>query len=79
MSSIADLQETLTDFNSCQSSTSSSGSSDEGSVDFEEKKGFQTVNDKKREKRNKRKIALTPHKDQFLKKPKQNVSPKLSI
>ena len=78
-SNIADIQESLSDFNSCAESTgeiSSSSEEDEDSLEKDTNYGFKTVNDKKREKRNKRKLALTPGKEEFLKKPNTQLSPK---
>ena len=67
-SNIYEIQESLTDFNSCLDSSSSS----EEEVDaIKGDNGFKTVNDKKREKKKKRKLKLTPGKEQFLKK--QNI------
>ena len=71
---IADLKETLSDFNSCHESLGElSGSSDEGQENLEH--AFKTVNDKKREKKKKRKLALTPGKEQFLKRANTQASP----
>ena len=84
MSNIADIHDALSDFNSCQESfgeqSSSSdadvGSSDEDAGALEKRNGFLTANEKKRLKKFKRKLALTPGKEQFLKKPNTQVSPK---
>ena len=63
------MHEQFSDFGSCLSSLSSSESSD--SVDETESLGgFQTLNEKKRIKRQKRKLRETPNKEEFLvKKP----------
>ena len=73
---IADIQDTLSDFNSCIEST---GESSEDEEDFLKKKPFDTantLNDKKRQKRLKRKLNLTPGREDFLKKPNNQISPK---
>ena len=68
-SNIADIQESLSDFNSCQESSAGSSSSEEENSLEEKQNGFLTVNEINRQKRNKRKLALTPRKEEFLKKP----------
>ena len=86
---IDDISEALSDFNSCNESIAepSSSSSDESDAqDHTENSensenglsniGFQTANDKKRCKKYKRKLKLTPGKEQFLKKPNNKASPK---
>ena len=64
---IKNLCEPLTDFNSCVSSTEES-SDNADNEDEESGNKFETMNEKKRAKRNKRKNSLTPNKDSFLKK-----------
>ena len=60
------ISEHLSDFGSCLSMSSSDGDSMEENG---ASAGFQTLNEKKRNKKKKRKLKLTPGKDQFLKKP----------
>ena len=75
LSSIADMKETLSDFNSCvESSSDSSGEEDFRKANKSEVP--KTINEKKRLKKLKRKLALTPGKDQFMKKPNTHCSPK---
>ena len=64
---IKNLCEPLSDFNSCVSSTEES-SDNADNEDEESGNKFETMNEKKRAKRNKRKNSLTPNKDSFLKK-----------
>ena len=63
------ISEQLSEFGSCVSSTNGS-SGDENSEDGEssENGGFKTMNERKRNKKNKRKLKLTPGKDAFMKK-----------
>ena len=75
LSSISQIQESLSDFNSCVESQESSSSSSEGEADLKQNEDFKTANEKKREKKNKRKIKWTPNKDQFLKKQNIQTSP----
>ena len=67
----------LSDFNSCVSSPDMSDtSSDEEDIENKhEKPAFKTANEKKRAKKVKRKLNLTPGKDQFLKKQNTQISP----
>ena len=52
LANIADIQESLTDFNSCQDSSSESSSAEEdGSLKKEEHNGFLTVNERNRHKK----------------------------
>ena len=60
------ISEHLSDFGSCLSMSSSDSDSVE---DIGASGGFQTLNEKKRNKKKKRKLKLTPGKEQFLKKP----------
>ena len=60
------VSEQLSDFGSCLSSLSTSDESEPGG---ETAGGFQTMNEKKRNKKNKRKLKISPDKEQFLKKP----------
>ena len=79
LKNIADITETLSDFNSCAESLgeSSSSSSDESEPPLDkENEGFKTMNDRKRKKKAKRRLALTPGKEQFLKKQNTKISPK---
>ena len=63
------LTEQLSDIGSCVEELSSdSGTGNENSEE-EKSGGFKTLNEKKRNKKTKRKLKLTPGKDQFLKKP----------
>ena len=61
---LRDMTERLSDFNSCLSYSSSSGDDDES----DKPKSWQTLNERKRNRKAKRKHSLTPNKDQFLKK-----------
>ena len=73
----ADVHES--DFNSCaQSFGEASDSSDEdaASPKIDGVGGSKTVNERKRDKRNRRKLASTPDKEQFLKKLDTKLSPK---
>ena len=75
LSSLADIQNSLSDFNSCVESTNDgTSSSDEAETGKEISEG-KTANDKKREKKRKRKLACTPEKEQFLKKQNLKISP----
>ena len=71
---IKEFQESLSDFNSCVES--SGDSSDEANADLKDDTGFKTANERKRAKKLKRKLNLTPGKQEFLKKPNTNTSPK---
>ena len=71
MSNISQIQESLSDFNSCLESSSS----DEEASVLEEESVLKTANEKKREKKKKRKLKLTPGKEQFLKKQNTQISP----
>ena len=62
------ITDQLSEFGSCLSNSSSS-SSDETSVGESEIGGFKTMNERKRNKKKKRKLQVTPDKDSFLKKP----------
>ena len=78
MASIADIQESLSDFNSCvESSGEGSVSSDDDCDTLKvDKKGEpKSLNDRKREKKLKRKLVLTPSKEDFFKKPNRHTSP----
>ena len=69
MKNIEDISESLSDFNSCvESSDLSNRSDDDEAAKESEKNGYSSLNDKKRGKKAKRKLKLTPGKDQFLKK-----------
>ena len=79
LSNIADIQETLSDFNSCVESLGESSSNSGDDEDFLNKKSLDTsmtVNDKKRQKKLKRKLTFTPGREDFLKKPNNKISPK---
>ena len=82
LSNIADIQDALSEFGSCreESSSSSEGSESSSSVDGNDESfkivGPRTLNERKRSRKNKRKLALTPGKEQFLKKPNTQISPK---
>ena len=80
MNRLRNLQDSLSDFKSCADSDYSGGlsmsSSNDSDDDLKEKKEVvHSVNDKKRFKRQKRKLAVTPTKDFFLKKPNLQNSP----
>ena len=71
LSNIADIQESLSDFNSCAESLGEScDSTDDGELDLkkDDNHEFKSSNEKKRAKKLKRKLSLTPGKEQFLKK-----------
>ena len=79
LASISDMQETLSDFNSCAESLGE-GSDSSADEEVENLKSVENIisrslNDKKRERKAKRKLALTPGKHQFLKKPNTYTSP----
>ena len=83
LSSIADMKDSLSDFNSCVESQSTSDTSDTSDASEEELgslKGVpKTANEKKRAKKERKKRKLTPGKEQFsqfLKKPNTHHSPK---
>ena len=70
-----ELKEQLSDFGSCYSDeTSSCCSSNEDTHDDSEKVGFQSMNEKKRGRKKKRKLKLTPGKEEFKKKPNLTLS-----
>ena len=75
LSNISQIQESLSDFNSCVESQESSSSLSEEEADLKQNDEFKTAKDKRREKKNKRKIKWTPSKDQFLKKQNTQISP----
>ena len=78
ISSIVDLHEALSDFNSCQefSDSTSGSSSDDDPSHLETQNWLKSAKEKKIEKKKKRKLALTPGKEQFLKKQNTQISPK---
>ena len=61
------LSEQLSDFGSCISSSDSSN--DDTEDEIKENEGFKSMNEKRRNKKSKRKLKLTPGKEDFLKKP----------
>ena len=71
---ISDFGSCVSDFGSCMSESSESGQSDEAVDNSEEKDGFQTMNEKRR-KRKKRKLKVSPGREDFLKKPNLVLSP----
>ena len=75
LSNIADIQDSLSDFNSCVESTNDRTSSSDEAETGKEIIECKTANDKKREKKRKRKLAVTPEKEQFLKKQDLKRSP----
>ena len=79
MADIADIQGSLSEFNSCIESDeeSSTTSENEGNKDLKNEKKVKsvTMNDKKRQKKRKRKSASTPGKEDFLKKQNVQSSP----
>ena len=80
LNSIRHLQDSLSDFKSCTGSDFSGGvslsSSDDTDGDLKQNKElFTSANSKKRFRKQKRKLAVTPTKDSFLKKPNLQVSP----
>ena len=79
MSDIADIQGSLSEFNSCIESSEESSSTSENEVDKNLKNEnivkHVTMNDKKRQKKRKRKSASTPGKEDFLKKQNIQSSP----
>ena len=74
---IADLTESLSDFNSCvESATDVSSSSDDGDTPAKpENKEFKSMNERKRCKKAKRKLLVTPDKEEFVKKLNNQKSP----
>ena len=68
LNEVKDMTDRLSDFGSCVSESSGTCSDDSGD-ESDIKGGFQTMNEKKRNKKTKRKLKLTPGKEQFLKKP----------
>ena len=65
LNELKDLTERLSDFGSCLSSLSSDEYSGE---ENSENGGFKTMNEMKRSKKKKRKLKLTPGKEEFLKR-----------
>ena len=77
MASITDLQDQLSEFNSCQELSDSSQGSSEDDTKQEDLLGWnKSTSDKKKDKKRKRKLALTPGKEHFLKKQNTQISPK---
>ena len=74
---IAGLTESLSDFNSCvESAADVSSSSDDSDIRQEpERKEFKSMNEKKRGRKAKRKLLVTPNKEEFLKKPNNQKTP----
>lgn len=79
---VNDIKDYVSDFGSGVSDLSDAGE-DNSSEEIEQKNddedGYQTMNDKKRKKKNKRKFKLTPGKEEFLKKPNLVLSPQYRI
>ena len=76
LNDIKDISRKLSDFESCQSSMSSSSSSEEDpSPDRSDLLTFKTMNSKKRGWKGKRKASQTPEKKDFLKKLHKSTSP----
>ena len=77
LASITDLQEQLSEFNSCQEELSDSSSTNSGDETQHQELPtlHKSANEKKRERRRKRKLAVTPGKEQFLKKQNTQSSP----
>ena len=76
MASITDLQDQLSEFNSCQElSDSSQGSSDDDTQQKDSSSWNKSASEKKKDKKRKRKLALTPGKEHFLKKQNTQISP----
>ena len=75
---VNELKECLSDFGSCISVSESSNVDDSDSRDSKESSnnasGWQNMNEKKRLKKKKRKLKLTPGKEEFKKKPNLTVS-----
>lgn len=67
MSELKELTQRLSDFESCVSHNSSS--SDDSEHEGLAIEGFKSVNEKNRIKKSKRKLKITPNKEDFLKKP----------
>lgn len=65
LSELKEMTDRLSDFGSCLSSSSDENSGDENS----QKGGVKSMNELKRIKKKKRKLKLTPGKENFLKKP----------
>ena len=65
---LKDLSDRVSEFSSCMSSQDNS--TDDLDHGQQVKDGLKTLNDKKRYKKNKRKLKITPDKDSFLKKPR---------
>ena len=67
LNDLKDMTDKLSDFGSCMSFSDSSG---EGSgEDNTENGGYKSLNEKRRNKKKKRKLKLTPGKEDFMKKP----------
>ena len=67
---IKDMTDQLSDFNSCVSEQS-----DSDTPENDEKKGWTTMNENRRNRRNKRRNSLTPNKEVFLKKANNALDP----
>ena len=67
LNDLKDLTDQLSEFGSCVSSNQSSSESEEETV-----QQHKNTNEKRRLKKNKRKLKVTPDKEEFLKKPKSN-------
>ena len=74
---VNDLKECLSDFGSCveMSDSSEDNQSDKTADRSGDEDVFQTMNERKRMKKFKRKLNLTPGKEEFLKKPNLVLSP----
>ena len=78
LSDIANIRDSISDFNSCIESVEESSQSSEGEKTEGEKKGIEnpiSLNEKKRLKKKKRKLVQTPEKEEFLKRPNNQTSP----
>ena len=70
LTEIRDMADKLSEFESCTSDLSESdSSSDHASLEIDGTGGFMSMNEKKRNKKFKRRLKLTPNKEEFLKKP----------
>ena len=65
LADLKDMNDRLSEFGSCKSTSSESG----GDEHVDEKLGYKSANEKKRIKKKKRKLKLTPGKEDFFKKP----------
>ena len=74
-SSISEIHDSLSDFNSCLDSSGASSSSEQAEDLKDDYIPIKSMNDKKREKKKKRKLKLTPSKEQLLKKPNRQTTP----